>query len=159
MHDYRESSTPEPSLDNETPGHGSPVPEVEFKPVRSPYLRALLLSCGWVAVALGVVGIFLPVVPTTPFLLLAAACFVRSSRRLYTWLIGHRRLGPYLTYYLDGQGMPYRAKLYTLGLMWSTMAVSAWLVGNAWVAFFMLISGLCVSIYIARMPARERSRR
>ena len=133
-----------------------PVAGVDrFSPVKNSLLRALLLALGWVAVILGVAGIALPVLPTTPFLLLAAACFLRSSRHFYEWLTGHPRLGPYLTYYLDGQGMPYRAKCYTLVLLWSTMLFSAWLVGNPWLTLLLLASGLSVSFYIGRMPVRR----
>jgi hypothetical protein len=62
---------------------------------RHPALRMVLLVIGWLSVVLGVIGIFVPVLPTTPFLLLAAACFVRSSRRFYLWLVEHPRLGPW----------------------------------------------------------------
>lgn len=129
--------------------------QMRFQPVASGLLRGLLIGVGWLAVALGFAGIFLPVMPTTPFLLLAAACFLRSSQRFYDWLTGHPRLGPYLIYYLDGQGMPYRAKLYTLLLMWTSMGMSAWLVSRTWVTLFMLLSGIGVSLYIARLPTRK----
>ena len=79
------------------------MPAREFREVRQPWLRAVLLAAGWLSVALGVIGIFLPVLPTTPFLLLAAACFVRSSQRVYIWLVTHPRLGPWIRDYLDGE--------------------------------------------------------
>ena len=63
------------------------------------WVRYLLMAVGWVSVVLGVIGIFLPVLPTTPFLLLAAACFARSSPRFYQWLINHRQLGPWIRDY------------------------------------------------------------
>src|SRR3546814_8025854 len=61
-------------------------------------------------------GIFLPVLPTPPFLLLAAACFVRSSQRFYDWLVGHPRLGPWLRDYLEGNGIPLKGKVYAIAI-------------------------------------------
>ena len=113
-------------------------------------VRYALLALGWLSVALGVIGIFLPVMPTTPFLLLAAACFVRSSRRFYLWLVMHPLLGPWIRDYLDGQGIPRRAKAYTLLLMWSSIALSCYLVPHFWARTFMLTSAVLVSIYILR---------
>ncbi len=91
-------------------------------------MRYLLLAIGWLSVALGVAGIFLPVLPTTPFLLLAAACFARSSPRFHQWLVTHPRLGPWIKGYLSGVGMPVKAKVYAIGLMWLSIAVSCYLV-------------------------------
>lgn len=122
----------------------------EVQESRHRSVRYLLLAVGWLSVALGVIGIFLPVLPTTPFLLLAAACFMRSSRRFYLWLVTHPRLGPWIRDYLDGQGIPLKAKIYALTLMWASIGFSCYIVPLAWVRVFMLISAVLVSIYILK---------
>ncbi|MDK2778684.1 MAG: YbaN family protein [Pseudomonadota bacterium] len=121
--------------------------------IRQPLLRSLVFAFGWLSVALGVAGIFLPVLPTTPFLLLAAACFVRTSPRFYRWLVEHPKLGRYVIYYLDGKGMPLKAKVYTLILMWSTMMLTAFvLTDRLTIKILLPLIGLGVSIYILRLP-------
>ena len=121
--------------------------------IRQPLLRSLVFACGWLSVALGVAGIFLPVLPTTPFLLLAAACFIRTSPRFYQWLIEHPHLGKYVIYYLDGKGMPKKAKIYTLVLMWSTMLLTAFVFTDRTLVKILLpLIGLGVSIYILCLP-------
>ncbi|WP_457981057.1 YbaN family protein [Ectopseudomonas composti] len=122
----------------------------DIQPSRHRSVRYLLLTIGWLSVALGVIGIFLPVLPTTPFLLLAAACFVRSSRRFYLWLVMHPHLGPWIRDYLDGEGIPRKAKVYALSLMWASIAFSCYLVPMFWARIFMLTSAVLVSIYILR---------
>ena len=121
-------------------------------PVKSRALRYLLLTAGWASLVLGVIGIFLPVLPTTPFLLLSAACFVRSSRRLYLWLVGHPRLGPWIVDYLDGKGLPLKAKVYAIVLMWAGIGLSCYLVPLLWARGFMLASAVLVSLYILTRP-------
>lgn len=121
-------------------------------------VRYLLLAVGWLSVALGVIGIFVPVLPTTPFLLLAAACFVRSSRRFYLWLVNHPRLGPWIRDYLEGNGIPLKGKVYAIGLMWLSIGLSCYLVPLFWARAFMLTSAVLVSLYILRqktLPNRE----
>lgn len=118
---------------------------------RNPVARYALLVIGWLSVSLGIVGIFLPVLPTTPFLLLAAACFVRSSRRFYDWLVTHPRLGPWFRDYLEGNGIPLKGKVYALATMWLSIGVSCWLVPMFWARVGMLTSATLVSIYILRM--------
>ncbi len=120
-------------------------------------VRYVLLAVGWLSVALGVIGIFVPVLPTTPFLLLAAACFVRSSRRFYHWLVGHKRLGPWIRDYLEGNGIPLKGKVYAIGLMWLSIGLSCYLVPLPWARAFMLTSAVLVSFYILKqktLPAR-----
>jgi hypothetical protein len=120
-------------------------------------VRYALLAVGWLSVLLGVIGIFVPVLPTTPFLLLAAACFVRSSRRFYHWLVDHRHLGPWIRDYLEGNGIPLKAKVYAIGLMWLSIAFSCYLVPLPWARAGMLASAVLVSLYILRqktLPSR-----
>ncbi|MDF3845533.1 YbaN family protein [Pseudomonas citronellolis] len=120
----------------------------EIRHSRHAWVRYLLLAVGWLSVALGVAGIFLPLLPTTPFLLLAAACFMRSSQRFYDWLVSHPRLGPWIGDYLEGNGIPLKGKLYTVGLMWISIGFSCYLVPHLWARVFMLACAVLVSLYI-----------
>lgn len=90
-------------------------------------VKYICLAVGALTLVLGIIGVFLPMWPTTPFLLLAAACFVRSSERLYTWLLEHRHLGPYVRDYHSGKGIPLKAKRVALITMWVTSQAS-WMV-------------------------------
>ncbi|WP_024646323.1 YbaN family protein [Pseudomonas syringae] len=121
------------------------------------WVRYLLMAVGWVSVVLGVIGIFLPVLPTTPFLLLAAACFARSSPRFYQWLINHRQLGPWIRDYLEGNGIPLKGKVYAIGLMWVSIGFSCYLVPSIWARAFMLTSAVLVTVYILRQKTRRLS--
>ena len=115
-------------------------------------IKALLLFIGWLSVILGVIGIFLPVMPTTPFLLLAAACFMRTSPKFYQWLVGHPKLGKYLVYYLEGKGIPLKAKIYTIALMTISMSVTCYLVPIIEVQILLPLIGVLVALYIVRQP-------
>ncbi len=124
---------------------------------RNPVIRFALLVVGWLSVVLGVIGIFLPVLPTTPFLLLAAACFMRSSKRFYLWLVNHRRLGPWIVDYLQGEGIPLKAKVYAISLMWLSIGASSYLVPLFWARAFMLTSAVLVSVYILKQKTLNKA--
>jgi len=115
-------------------------------------LKALLIFVGWLSVVLGVIGIFLPIMPTTPFLLLAAACFVRTSPKFYQWLVGHPRLGKYIVYYLEGKGIPLKAKIYTIALIAISMSVTSYIVPVTAVKVLLPLIGVLVALYIVRQP-------
>ena len=120
---------------------------------QSIWIRGTLIVIGWTSVVLGVLGIFLPVLPTTPFLLLAAACFVRSSPKFYQWLVEHPRLGRYILYYLEGKGIPTRAKWIAITMIWTTISLSALLVVPIfWVKCLLFAIAIAVSIYILKQP-------
>ncbi len=120
--------------------------------VKNKALRLLLLVIGWLSVVLGVIGIFLPVLPTTPFLLLAAACFARTSPKFYNWLVGHPRLGKYIVYYLEGKGLPLKAKVYTITLIAISMSITSYLVPVLAVKVLLPLVGVLVALYIVRQP-------
>jgi uncharacterized membrane protein YbaN (DUF454 family) len=120
-------------------------------------VKVFLLFVGWLSVVLGVIGIFLPVMPTTPFLLLAAACFMRTSPKFYHWLVGHPRLGKYLVYYLEGKGIPLKAKIYTIATMAISMSVTCYFVPVTAVRVLLPLVGVLVALYIVRQPTLDLS--
>jgi len=117
----------------------------------------ILIIAGTVFVILAVLGIFLPVLPTTPFLLLAAACYFRSSDRFYRWLINNRVLGTYIRNYLEGRGMSVRSKVITLLLLWLTIGLTVIFgVQYTVVRIILIIIALGVTIHISRLkPGRH----
>jgi len=117
-------------------------------------VRYLLLGIGLLSLILGVVGIFVPLLPTTPFLLLSAACFMRSSRRFHTWLVTHPHLGPWIRDYLDGEGIPLKGKVYAIGLMWTSILLSCYLVPVLPARIFLLTSAALVTLYILKQKTR-----
>jgi uncharacterized membrane protein YbaN (DUF454 family) len=105
-----------------------------------------------------VLGIFLPLLPTVPLLLLAAACFARSSESLHRWLLEHRHLGPLLQPYLMGTGIPRRARVRAIAIIWVTIPASAlFLVPIPWVRGLMFAVALAVTLYLLRLPTREET--
>lgn len=96
----------------------------KIKKVKHVLLRRILIACGLISVALGVIGLFLPVMPTTPFLLLAAFCFARSSEKLYDWLLENRVFGRYIKGYLEKRSIPAAVKIYALTVLWLAIGAS-----------------------------------
>lgn len=91
-------------------------------------IRVGLIISGTLFLGLGLLGLVLPILPTTPFLLLAAFCYSRSSKRFYGWLMSNRLFGSYLKNYKEGRGMPVKAKLFTISFLWVTITFSAFTV-------------------------------
>jgi uncharacterized protein len=88
-------------------------------------LKALLILLGTISLMLGILGIFVPGLPTTPFLLLTALLYMKSSNRLYNWLIKNRFLGKYIINYQRRKGMTKKQKIYSISLMWIMIIISA----------------------------------
>jgi hypothetical protein len=88
------------------------------------WIRIILIATGTFFVGLGIIGIFMPVLPTTPFLLLAAACYARSSQRFYDWLLTNKWFGNYIRNYLQGKGVSLKIKILTIAILWLTIGCS-----------------------------------
>ncbi|TEU17655.1 MAG: DUF454 domain-containing protein [Anaerolineales bacterium] len=117
--------------------------------VKPPLHKGLLISVGVLSVGLATAGIFLPLLPTTPFLLLAAACFIRSSDRLYRWLITHKWFGPYIKNYWEHKAITKRAKVVILLLLWGTLGYTAIGVISALAArVLLLLIGVGVTLHV-----------
>jgi len=106
--------------------------------------------------SLGIVGIAIPLLPTTPFLLLAAACYLRGSERMYKWMLTNRYFGSYLRNYRQGRGIPWRVKIATVSLLWIVIGFSAIVVtDNMIVRIVLLVVALGVSIHMLTIKAKR----
>lgn len=122
----------------------------------SPLVRWLLMAAGALCVVLGVIGIFLPLLPTTPLMLLAAACFARSSRRFHDWLLANRTFGPLILEWERHRSIPRRTKLTAIALMSATLAVSiVFFVEPRWLKALLAAFGVGLAIWMYRIPSRE----
>jgi hypothetical protein len=114
-------------------------------------VRLLCIGAGSVSLGLGIVGVFLPLLPTTPFLLLAAFCYARGSKRFYFMLLNHPRLGPFITNYKERRGIPRRTKMVALSVLWISISVSAVFVvppGLWTVVLFAIAVGVTIHLII-----------
>ncbi|HVL08431.1 MAG TPA: YbaN family protein [Burkholderiaceae bacterium] len=123
---------------------------------RSRGARIAWMVLGWLALLAGAIGVFLPVLPTTPFVLLAAACFARGSPRFYFWLSSHRVFGPLLRDWQTHRSIPRRAKQLAIGMMWTSMAISGWLFRERiGIVLTLLATALILTVMLARIPTRR----
>jgi hypothetical protein len=112
-------------------------------------LRVLLISAGTLFVGLGVLGIFLPLLPTTPFLLLAAACYAKSSKRFYHWLLNNKWFGKYIKNYREKRGIPSRVKISTISILWITIALSAYFASESFlIRAILVLIAIGVTVHI-----------
>ena len=120
-----------------------------------PALRIVWLSIGMIFTAVGMVGIIVPGLPTTIFMILAAACFFRSSTKMYDWVVSHPLFGEQVLRFREGDGMPKKAKYLSIVTMW-TFIIFAVFIGltdsAAWIKYFIVLSGATGTFYIIRQP-------
>ncbi len=126
--------------------------------------KASLIFAGTVCVALGVLGMFLPLMPTTVFLLMAAYCYSRSSDKFHDWLLNNRWLGKYIKNYKSGEGISVRQKATAIAILWASIGFSIWFVAASfWPTFFLAAVAIGVTIHLlwiktarAAEPAAEQ---
>ena len=107
-----------------------------------------LIALGSLSLALGMFGLFLPVLPTTPFLLLSSFCFLRSSEKLHKWLLSRMILGSYIHHYITYRAISFRAKIFSVVFLWATLTISILLI-NSWIMRAgLVVVGFAVSIHL-----------
>jgi len=112
-------------------------------------IRAILLITGTISLVIGIVGIFIPLLPTTPFLLLTAACYAQGSDRFYNWLLCNKLFGNYIKNYREGKGVALNVKIISLFLLWTTILFSVVFVVSALLIKIILITiAIAVTIHI-----------
>lgn len=120
-------------------------------------VRIVLWTVGSIALLLGVIGIVVPGLPTTPFVLVAAACYARASRRFYSWLVHNPTFGPLIREWRLHHSIPWRIKLFAIGTMSATIAVSMWsFAGKPWLQGWLAFIGTATAIWLWRVPSRDR---
>jgi uncharacterized protein len=118
--------------------------------------KYLYLTAGFLTLGTGVVGIFIPVLPTTPFLLLAAACFLKSSEKMYTWLIGHKVFGKYIENYIKYKAVSRNSKIVSIAVLWAVLSVSLFASDSLHIKLFLLIIGVGVTCHLVLLKSLEK---
>lgn len=136
------------------PPRAQPAPQ-RVQPSRSRVVRAAWAALGMLCVGLGAIGVVLPGLPTTPFLVLAAVCFLRSSRRLYERVLANRAFGPSVRAFMETGGLPAAIKWTALGTLTFFVSLAVlWLIPGEWLAVRLgvLVVGLVGALYLLRLP-------
>jgi uncharacterized protein len=132
-------------------------PDDDLRLHASPVVRVVLVAVGTLALTVGVIGAFVPVLPTTPFLLVAAACYARASPSLYRWLAQSKTFGPGIREWRRHRSIPWRTKLLAIFLMSVSIVISAALFVQPWWGKAALVAvGVAVGTWLYRVPSRDR---
>src|SRR3989338_4610917 len=122
-------------------------------------VRLAFAALGTLFLLLGIIGIFMPILPTTPFLLLATGCYARSSRRFYNWLMNHPALGPLIVEWRTYRSIPWRGKLGAGSTMTLTFGSSIiFFIKDGWLQLALAFFGVMMVIWLYRIPSRDRMR-
>ena len=120
-------------------------------------MKILLITIGIISLALGVLGVFLPILPTTPFLLLSASLFAHSSDRMYNWLLNHKVFGEYIRSFREDKAIPLKIKIYSISLLWIVMSVTIFTAVSEklWLQILLAFIAVGVTIHILSFKTRK----
>lgn len=121
-------------------------------------MKIWLNIIGTIAVGLAILGVFLPLLPTTPFLLLASACYARGSKRMHAWLLGNKVFGRYLRDFEEGRGIPLRGKIAAISLMWISIIYSISRLTSIALITMLVVIAIGVTIYLVKFVPLWRPR-
>lgn len=119
--------------------------------------KCLFIILGTLSLLLGFVGILLPLLPTTPFLLLSSVCYLRGSKRAYRWLMTRKVIGTYLYNYLTYKAIPKSKKVAAIILLWATLFLSIMLIDHWPVRILLILVGIGVSIHLFSLKTIKES--
>ena len=124
--------------------------------MKNAILNKILVVTGTFFLIIGISGIFIPILPTTPFLLLAAACYARGSKNFYNWLINNKWCGEYIKNYREGRGIPLFVKIISITFLWITIAFSIFvIVINFLLQVILYIIAIMVTIHILTIKTKK----
>ena len=115
----------------------------------------MLKVLGFVCLGLGALGIIIPGLPTTPFVILAAICFSKSSPRIYGWLRRTKFFGPYIEHYRTKKGVARRLKIISVIVVWISLSISMLMIWALWAFILLPVVGVCVSVHIALIKTEK----
>ncbi|NLZ73766.1 MAG: DUF454 domain-containing protein [Bacteroidales bacterium] len=118
--------------------------------------KYLYIIAGFLTLSAGVIGIFIPVLPTTPFFLLAAACFLKSSKKLYVWIISHKVFGKYIENYIKYKAVSRKSKIISITVLWAVLSISFIAVNSLHVKIFLIIVGIGVTCHLVLLKSLEK---
>lgn len=131
----------------------------EVRKHRFLWVRLAFAALGTLFLMVGIIGIFTPILPTTPFLLLATACYARSSHRFYNWLMNHPAFGPLIVEWRTYRSIPWRIKLVAVATMTLTFGSSIlFFIRDGRLQLALALFGLTMVIWLYRIPSRDRSK-
>jgi uncharacterized membrane protein YbaN (DUF454 family) len=131
--------------------------DVTSQVIENVFTKVAFNILGTMFLLVGVLGAVLPLLPATPFLLLASACYVRGSTTLYNWLMSHRYLGPYITNIRDKRGMPIKAKTITIAVLWVSLLFSMYRLDSLLLDSTLLLVGIGVTTLILKLKTLPRN--
>jgi uncharacterized membrane protein YbaN (DUF454 family) len=138
--------------------HGPFRSEHNLNNISDRFKKSFYVIAGTICVALGAIGLFLPILPTTPFLLLAAACYCRGSERMLNWLLNNKYFGSYIKNYREGKGISAKNKTVAITTLWVSIFLSIFFIRILIMQITLLVIATAVTTYLLRMPTLKKQK-